>query len=650
MGCGSSTPVGDDSRAPRPAKKKSQQEIDLGSIVLPEVTWERDEAWTEWFCANEKQAIEAGRHNDFLRVYKEFMFHGARQHLTEMYPECDDVGTIQDMGETHVCTGAGLCSGDDKCKHPTSTFLVIDACYSGIVHAFALMIAKPPTKPSTSSKTETTEKDTQDQQPWLIPGAELDSPEMRGAKHEMLSRVALMRATDTNVSHALIHIFIGADLITCRFDATPKPPTIDRRPIHRPKELIQVMNGIVKDTKKAPNAFRGLFAPHWFKQTVRDCSKGWEGSTVWDEGPLPFRLPNGQMYHEPTRLLVTRVYDKMAESVEEVSFTATPPPFPGTEIDPSDTVTLVRKADPTKEPGGIVRISLVIGINKGITWPKLGDYANTSTMEAGEKAVYEYAKRLHAKGVLDRCTILVYMGTDESLFKFVGDPIGLTAKTRALPPPSELVTPAGLAAASPTINPMTDKSLERDFNLVVKVQPKHELMGSESQFQAIKQYTTEKAMRKSPEELRAQAMLIGPTTARMILEVNFPNCQISDEGPFPTILPDGTETLDKETRLMVVRDSKQEPSSIVAAMNVVPLPNEEASFFSDKNWLETPEMKEADERLLQLLKRLHKQGKVSKVDCMALTMMVKDATIYQFVDGERFEDYSDERMAQFKWG
>jgi hypothetical protein len=72
--------------------------------------------------------------------------------------------------------------------------------------------------------------------------------------------------------------------------------------------------------------------------------------------------------------------------------------------------------------------------------------------------------------------------------------------------------------------------------------------------------------------------------------------------------------------------------------------------FSDKNWLETPEMKAADQRLLELLKRWHVQGKVSKVDCMAQTMMVKDVTVYKFVDGERFEDYSEERMQEFRWG
>ncbi|KAF4443176.1 hypothetical protein F53441_11485 [Fusarium austroafricanum] len=659
MGCSPSKPVGDDdSRAPRPAKKNAEQQIDLDNIAIPEVTWEKDESWTKWFCEQEQQAIDMGRHDDFLNIYKDFMFHGARAHLTEMFPECDATGTIENMGERHVCTGAGVCRGNDRCKFPTQEFLVLDASYSGIVHSFALMIAKPPTKPVSTNATEAEidsaspgeKTQTDKQQSWIVPGAELDSPDMRGAKHTMLKAAAQARAKGINTGHAIIQIFIGAELVTCRFDASPKPPTVNSFAPHQPKERIKALNGLVKDTKKAPNAFRGFFAPHWFRQIVRDASNGAEGVTVWDEGPLPIKLPNGLMYHEPTRLLVTRAYDRMAEGVEETSFTVTPPPFPGTEDTPDPEI-LVRKVDPSKEPGGIIRISLIIGISKSVLWPKLGDYAKTSVMQAGEKAVLEYAKNLHAKGVLDRCGLRVHMGTDDSIFKFVADPIHLTpAKTRALPRPSELGTQDSVAAAPVTRDPMADKSLETDWNLTVAVRPKHELMGSESQFQAIKQYMKEKAKTRSPEELRAMALCTAPLTGRFFLEVNFPGCEVSEEGPFPVVLPDGTETVVENTLLMLARDPKQEPSSIIAAMNLVPLPNGEANMYSDKSWLETPVMKEADERLLQLLKRLNKEGKVSKVDCMAVTMMVKDATIYKFVDGERFEDYSDERMAQVKWG
>ena len=627
MGCSSSTPVGDDPRAPRPAK---QQIVDPENVTIPEVTWEEDLGWSYWICAKEQELIESGQHNELPWLYQELMFIGARAYLATRYPECSGNGTIEDMGDLHICMGAGACSENEKCKVPTKAFMVMDASFTGIVHSIALVIAKPPQKP------------TDDQQPWLVSGSELDSDELAGAKHTVLERLALMRAEGVNLKHALINIFIGADLITCRFDASPKPPTINPCNEVWPQLLFDTLESMRKDTKKAPDAFRGLFAPCWFRQTVRAATNNFEGSTVWDEGPLPFKLPNGKMYQEPTRILVTRVYENMVERVEDIPFTATPPPFPGQPEEESEAVTLVRKADPTKDPGGIVRIALIIGISKSVVWPKVGDYIKSTIMRAGEMAVMEYATGLHAKGVLERCTIRVYMGTDETVFKFVGDPTSLFPQVRALPGPHDLAMESDPTAQSP----MLDESLARGFNLKLSLLPKHDLMGSESQFQAVKKCVAEQAKTRSPDELRAQLIIVSHKMAQRFLINNFPNCEISDEGPFPVIHPDGSQTLDHDTRLMVARDDKKE---VVAALNIVPYPGDEASLFSDKTWIDTPEMKEADDRLLRLLKKWYAEGKVSKVDCMAQTMMVKDATIYRF-DGEKFEDYSEERMKQFNWG
>ncbi|SPJ78876.1 uncharacterized protein FTOL_07267 [Fusarium torulosum] len=652
MGCSTSKPVGDDTRAPRPAKNIQESDNSrFDDLVLTEVSWERDEAWTKWICDNEKQAIKADRHEEFLERFRDIMYLGVRGRFNKMYPECEANGTMDDLEQPHVCSSIGPCSGDDGFEWSTRGVTVVDAEFSGNVLAFAIMVAKPPQRPDVMDEKQ--QQSVDHSQPWLVPGAELDSPEMRSAKHAIVQKAAFMKSNGAKVSHSLIYVFVGADLVVCRFDSSPKPPTITPHTVKLPKIVIYTVNAIAKDARSSPDLFRGRWAPQQFRQAVRDMADGFEGSTVWDEGPLPFMLPNGRMYHEPTRLLVTRVYEKMTETVEEVSFTAAPPLFPG-EDTPRDPMTLVRKADPTKEPGGIVRIALIIGINKNIIWPKMGDYAKTSTMAAGEKAAVEYAKGLYEKGALDRCNISIYMGTDESVFRLVGDPKTLTPRGRRLPLPSELGNPTKIAA-SPGVpqDPWEDRTLERDFNLSISIQPKHDLMASESNFQAIKQYMIDKSKDKTPEELYDQAMRAMPMAAKHILESNFPECEVTDEGPFPIVLPDGTETVDPEARLVVARDSKQEPSSIVAAVHVVPCPSGlhgEFNMYSDKNWLETPEMKAADQRLLELLKRWHVQGKVSKVDCMAQTMMVKDVTVYKFVDGERFEDYSEERMQQLRWG
>ncbi|KAF4988767.1 hypothetical protein FGRMN_9561 [Fusarium graminum] len=649
MGCSSSTPVGDDPRAPRPARKNQVHEKpNFENLTLPEVTWIRIEEWTECICDNEKSAVEAGRQDEFSDAFNTFMYVMMRSFLATLYPECESNDTIEDLGSPHVCIGTGPCSGDDGCEFFTGGVTVYDASGSGIVHASAIMVAKFP-RPSNATEGDGTPANGTKEQPRLVPGADIDSPEMRGAKRAALQQLSHMKFKGVNAGHASVFVFVGADLFMCRFDPSPKPPTIASLTIERPKILIKTMNEIVQDTKKAPDDFRGIFAPTWFRQAVRDMSMGFEGSTVWDEGPLPFKLPNGCMYHQPTRLLVTRVYKNMTESVEEMTLTVTPPPFPGDSA-PSDPVTLVRKVDPTKEPGGIVRIALIIGIDKGVVWPKIGDYSKTSTMAAGEKAVLEYTKKLYDQGIIERCGIRVYMGTDESLFKLIGDPKTSNPNQRNLPHPSEM---EAIAAAPRIPQPLEDRSLTTDFNLSISLQPQHELWGSESQFQAAKKYMTEKAKTKTPEELYKQAMVAMPAAAKRYLERNFPGCEISVEGAFPVVLPDGTERGDSEAVLVVARDPKQEPTSVVAAFNVVPCPSgpdDGSDLWSDKVWIDTPQMKAADDRLLELLKRWHFQGKVSELDCMAQTMMAKDVTIYKFVDGERFEDYSEERMQQLNWG
>ncbi|KAF5664712.1 alpha beta-hydrolase [Fusarium heterosporum] len=650
MGCSSSTPVGDDPRAPRPARKnQAHEKPNFENLTLPEVTWERIEEWSDIICDYEKNAIEAGRQDEFSDAFNKLLYVLMRSFLETLYPECESNDTIEDLGLPHVCMSAGPCSGDDGCEFFTGGVTVYDASGSGIVHASATMVAKLSRHSNAAEGHDTTAPGTKEQ-PRLVPGADIDSLEMRGAKRAALQQLSYLKSNGVNARHASVFVFVGADCFSCRFDPSPKPPTITPLTLDRPKILTKTMNEIVQDTKRAPDLFRGMFAPTWFRQVVRDMSLGFEGSTVWDEGQLPFKLPNGRMYHQPTRLLVTRVYKKMTEGVEEMTFTVTPPLFPG-DSTPSDSVTLVRKVDPTKEPGGIVRIALIIGIDKGVVWPKIDDYSKTSTMAAGEKAVLEYAKRLYEKGIIERCGIRVYMGTDESLFKLIGDPQTSNSQERRLPHHSEMKE----IAAAPRMpqQPLEDRSLATDFNLSISVQPQHALWASESQFQAVKRYMAEKAKTETPEELYKQAMVTMPSAAKRYLDHIFPGCEISIEGAFPVVLPDGTESGDSEAILVVARDLKQEPTSVVAAINVVPCPSgpgDGSDLWSDKVWIDTPQMKAADDRLLELLKRWHVQGKVSKLDCMAQTMMAKDVTIYKFVDGERFEDYSDERMQQLNWG
>lgn len=138
-------------------------------------------------------------------------------------------------------------------------------------------------------------------------------------------------------------------------------------------------------------------------------------------------------------------------------------------------------------------------------------------------------------------------------------------------------------------------------------------------------------------------MMAGITSAKTFMKINFPGCEVSDEGGFPFMM-NGEEHIICDSRLILCKDPKQEPKSIVAAMHVVPKVMHEAY-----GWLDTKEMKAAEIGLLELMKRLYQQGKISEVDCMAQVMFGVDASYYRFVDGEKFVDYSEEEEKRFKW-
>lgn len=131
---------------------------------------------------------------------------------------------------------------------------------------------------------------------------------------------------------------------------------------------------------------------------------------------------------------------------------------------------------------------------------------------------------------------------------------------------------------------------------------------------------------------------------------NFPNSDVTDEGELPQDRVEGVPKL-QDTKVWVARDPTQEPSSIEAVIVSVPSPDGKFNLLIDKGkkWLETPEMKRAEDALLALVKQWYKEGKISMVDCYVQVMMGVDAVIYQFVDGEKFIDYPDERIRKIKW-
>jgi hypothetical protein len=223
------------------------------------------------------------------------------------------------------------------------------------------------------------------------------------------------------------------------------------------------------------------------------------------------------------------------------------------------------------------------------------------------------------------------MGTDMAKYKLVGEKSEMTQMTQDL-------------AENTDANPV--KKLGEDFHIKLEEQEKHELWQSESHFQAMKRQINERAA-ENPERYAAMMPMIALQSATHILEANFPGCEISNEGEFPVIVDGSTMRL-ADTMLVYAKDPKKEKNNVIAVMHLVPSPKGEGWAAVGTSWLDTVEMKAAEKALLDLLKQWYVEGRIAE-DCMAQVMMGTDATIYRFVDGERFEDYSEERMAQWKW-
>lgn len=158
---------------------------------------------------------------------------------------------------------------------------------------------------------------------------------------------------------------------------------------------------------------------------------------------------------------------------------------------------------------------------------------------------------------------------------------------------------------------------------------------------------------QDPERFKAMAQGTTAAAARHFLERNYPGTEVSNERRFP-ITVDGKASSVPRTILTVARDNKMEQKNIVAVVYSVPSPDGELPIpltgGDTKTWLGTQELKDAVAALLDLMRQWYKEGKISEEDCMAQAMMGIDADIHRFVDGERFEDYSEERMNQFSWG
>lgn len=592
-GCGSTLSDGNrDNRGPRPVK---------GPLKIPTVIWHKVESWEHFYARSTPNGCGS----------EESQFSLVRDWLASEYPECDKEGTIEDLGEaTVIPTSYG------PCKYKGKQFLTLDSNYTGVTYALTLVLALPATAGEEHINME--------------PGAMLNTPEMDAAKDVAVRMMAMTEQAGTNVDHCDAHVIIGADMLRCKFKCGYQQPTIT--PLHEQnaEQIAAIHDRIAQEVHNDPEArvtLAGKFLPMHFRNAIKVLTGRHGGCTVWDGGEFPFGFGE-ERSDLPARLLVVRRFASTADEIAATHYRVLTPDTTPNE----DPVTIVRGIRPDVAfDGAVVRVLLYVATPSDAIWPTTGDYAKKPTMTAAVMTLLEHLKKLNKQGKIQRCMVEVEMGADRLRLSFVGDRI----------------EPQG---ANSTMEAKASKdytSLD-GFSVRLEEQRKHELFESESQFQAIKQMMHERAQ-QDPSRFAGRAPMIAQMAANHFLEMNYPGCAISDEGEMPVTIEGQTITI-PDTRLVIGKDPVKSHQNVIAALMLVPLPEQGSWIAStEKSWLDTKEMAEAETALLTVLKQWYIENKIA-TDCMAQVMMGTDVTIYRFVDGQRFEDYDEERMKQFQWG
>lgn len=542
-----------------------------------------------------------------------------RSYIDYLYPRCAAAGSTEEMGEYRPRLRDGTCS-----PHTKQDIIVLDDNFTGVVLSIAMYINLPPDAD-------------------LTPGKWIGSTEMEEAKWLISFMVENLDADKVNLKHAVARIFIGGDAVISKIEVNNVDTTIKELNSDPAPSFKQRNNEMARDMRKIKDFPQGHFRGAAFLLALSNLRSTYPGCTVWDEGPVDLHLPNHPI-QEPTRVLVARAFSTKPgqhfQPDEEVGGTVYHVKQRGDESTDTAPIELLQNQNLGADHGGIIAVSLLVATPLNEIWPKCGAYLKTPAFKAAKTAGLELLKKWNAEGKLGACHLTVWMGADSARVKFFSEKLGSDVMTKNEKNSATEVS-SGPARTLPSLD---------TFFIVLKEQHAHELFESEVQFQAIKQHMRQR-MQEDPERFRAMAPQLAVMSANHFIDANFPDCTMVDEGEFPVVMNGQVITI-QDTRLVVAKDPKKDQNSIVAAMHLVPLPGPDTMSLleiQDRVWIGTPEMKAAEQALIVVLKQWYREGKLAE-DCMAQVIMGTDATIYRFVDGERFEDYPDERMQQIRWG
>lgn len=616
MGCGPSKPK------PNPAAELRKAIADAGP--LPEVRWVDDPEWAPFLNPVFEEATRTMRPRELYKNFGALVNTVAEFYIRKRYPECAAAGSIEQLEECTMPFGP-----DSKPQVPTKAFLVLDEGFNGVVYASTVVVNSP-----LAWKALADAKNPE------LPGSVLKSPDMENAKMHILFHMATIQKQGVNVKHCNLSVIIGPVKVNCFFDMNVSctPVVIS---VNKGRELPELTHQPEQKSDAPIASAQPLFRPRMFMSVLKTLEEAYPGCAIWDLGEMEFDA-HGTPYPHPMRLLACRDFTARDKSVETVDFQVTGPGADGKK----QVSTILRSKTTGEEPGGTVCYAAVITVDPEVDWPKRDAKKYMPIVTAVSAQLSKYMMLQAFLAEFERCGMRVWVGQQVVHTTFVaGTVIGSPEDVASY---SNRVMGGRLPPLKTSENVEDGTDIEKVFGVSLKRQQEHTRWESESQFQFMRQAIMERA-ETNPERYAEIAIMGAHKAAQMFLERNFPGCIVSDKGELPQPEEESGVPKFEHTKVWVARDKNQEPSSIVAVVAVVPSPAPGYIRILDKTnktWLDTPESTRADDCLLTLLKMWHSEGKTSKVDCYAEVMIGVDATIYQFVDGDKFIDYSEERMGE----
>ncbi|XWX01170.1 hypothetical protein V2A60_009196 [Cordyceps javanica] len=619
MGCGASKPA-------NPATALAKRLDEQGP--LSELEWYCRPVWGQYIEYIYGQAKENGSIGKLRQNFGEVLNSTAKDFLEMEYPECAKAGTTEDLRD-----GTGPFGSNSSPCVATKAFVTLDEGFNGSAYAYTLVIDSPMAWKSVS-----------DGAGGALPKRIVDAPQTKLAQRSLTSILDSMDKGGSNVRHCVINLIIGSVMLSARWKPHNLIPSLALISQNADTELPGPKTSSDDDHGATPPLGpQRMFRSHMFMSVLKTLETEYPGCTIWDAGEMPFRVED-EPYPHSARFLVCREFDQRNKDVKTFDFKVEGPDTHGNNT----VATLVRARDPSEDPGGIVCLAIVVNVDPEDQWPKRDMEKNLPIMASALEQSTKHGMIMSFLKGFDRCALRVWVGQDTRHYTLI-TPHTKGETAQHVQQFSDLLFGGPVDPLKPSANLEDASDLEETFGVKLTRKEEHRLWESESHFQKMRHAMQERA-KADPGRYEQIGIIAGHQSAAKFMENNFGDRTISDEGELPQPDQDGILKFGN-TKMLVARDLSQGQSSIVAVLVAIPcpVPGYSAMVDREKLWVDTPEMKRAEDTLLAVLEKWYGEGKVSTKDCFVQVMMGMDAATYQFVDGEKFIDYPEERMKQIRW-